>query len=475
MIPPLYAHQQTALDLLKDQTAFALLMDMGTGKSRVIIEDWLRQDNMNLLVIAPKGVYRNWRGELDAYIPEEIKPSILVSHWVSGANKKDRISISNILKHWHGHRRVFLINIESLSSVKDAISAANVFVSSGDTMVVVDESTRIRNFDSKRTKTVIALGQKATMKRILSGLIAPRSPIDVYSQFFFLDWRILGFRNFYSFKARYAILKKVDFGGPRPAEIIVGYRNIDELKDKIKPFSYRVLKDECLDLPPKVYTERSVELSSEQARAYRDLKNTATHMLENGEYVTRTMAITMMQSLHQITYGHVKDDNGIVREIDASPRDDEMLAAIEECVGKVIIWACFRDTIVRICRLLRKEYGDESVVEYWGDTGGDERELAKYRFQNDPECRFFVGNQSTGGIGITLTAANMVIYYANSFDLEHRLQSEDRAHRSGLTHSVTYVDLVTQDTIEEKILMALRKKIDIAATITGEEAREWIR
>ena len=429
---------------------------------------------MSLLVIAPKGVYRNWRGEIEKSTTEEQRKSIIIGHWVSGGNKKDKEQLRHILTPWPNTRRVFLVNVESLSTVADAKKAVQTFLKSAPTMMVIDESTRIKNNSSKRTKTVIDLGELATVKRILSGLVAPRSPMDLFSQFYFLDWRILGFRNYYSFRARHAILKKMVFGG-RSVDTIVGYQNLEELQTKIAKNSFRVMKDDCLDLPPKIYTERFVELSEEQQKIYNDLKKNATSELNSGEFVTSTTAIALMQRLHQVTYGHVRDDLGNITQIDASPRENALMEILEECQGKAIIWANYRVTISRLRQLIIDEYGEEALVEYWGNTSDDDREIAKHRFQNDPKCRFFLGNPSTGGIGITLTAANYMVYYSNSFDLEHRLQSEDRAHRAGLRHPVTYVDLVAKGTIDEKVLKALRSKMDLASLLTGESAREWVR
>lgn len=340
--------------------------------------------------------------------------------------------------------------------------------------VLVHNSTKIRGYNSARTKTVIDLGQKAKYRRILSGLITPKSPMDLYSQFQFLNWRILGYRNFFSFRARYAITKRMSFGG-RKFEQIVGYRNIEELQEKIAPYSYRVLKKDCLSLPEKIYLERAVELSPEQQKIYKELAHKAVTVLQGGEFVTSTTAIDMLQRLHAVTYGHVRDDTGEIRNIDAGPRDQQLLEAIEESNGKVIIWANFRHTLARLIKLLKEEYGEETVVDYWGNTTAEDRVKAVDRFQNDSSCRVFVSNPSTGGMGITLTEASTVIYYANSFDLEHRMQSEDRAHRIGQKNSVVYVDLVSKGTIDEKILKALRNKINLAATITGESARDWIR
>lgn len=472
----LYDHQKEALDLLAKHDNFAILMDMGTGKTCVTILDWLRRGDLNLLVIAPKSVYRNWYGELEKFIPEEIKKSILVSHWVSGGKKVEKEAIQRILKPWSNYRRVFLINVEAFSGVSEAIKATKAFIASGPCMLVIDESTRIRNHGSNRTKEIINIGGESGVKvrRILSGLVAPNSPMNLFSQFYFLDWRILGFRNYYSFRSRYAVMKKTYVSG-RSFDQIVGFQNMEELQRKVLSRSFRKLKSDCLDLPEKIWVERSVELSPEQAKAYKELQKKATTMLSDGSHVTTTLAISLLLRLHQITYGHVRDDLGNIKELDASPRENELMELLQECDGKTIIWACYRPTILRLKNLISREFGDESLVEFWGGISGDQREISKDRFQNDPSCKFYLGNPSTGGIGVTLTAAKQVVYFCNDFDLEHRSQSEDRAHRIGLDHSVTYVDLVAKGTIDEKILDALKRKIDLAAAVTGESIREWIR
>lgn len=467
----LYAHQEEALRLMEGKDAFALLLDMGLGKTCVTIQDWIRRPGTNLLVVAPKGVFRNWAGEIEKFKGDQ---QIKIAHWVSGGNQTQKRLISDIIKPDPTKRRAYLVNVESLSTVKDAIKSCYDFIVSGPTMMVVDESTSVKSPKSKRTQTILGLGVKAKYRRILSGLITPNSPLDLFSQLQFLDWRILGFQNFYSFRARHAIMKKMSFGW-RNIDVVVGYRYLDELQEKLSHFSYRKLKEECLDLPPKIYTERSVELSLEQQRVYKELVKNATSQLDSGEYVTSTTAVGLLTKLHQVICGHVKDDQGNVRGLDATPREDGLLQILEESQGKIIIWANYRHSIQRLIKLIGDVYGKESLVHYWGDTGDEDRELAKLRFQEDPSCRFFIGNQEVGGLGITLTKARYTIYYCNNFNLEDRLQSEDRPHRIGLEHSEVYIDLVTRGTVEEKILKALRGKMNIAAQITGEMVREWIR
>jgi SNF2 family DNA or RNA helicase len=178
--------------------------------------------------------------------------------------------------------------------------------------------------------------------------------------------------------------------------------------------------------------------------------------------------------LHQIVCGHVKLDDDRVVEV-PSKRIEELLSVIEEAPDKVIIWANYRHDIDAIKLALQKEYGMNAVGTYYGDTDDDERARVVKEFQDpDSELRFFVGNPRTGGYGLTLTAADTVVYYSNSFDLEVRLQSEDRAHRIGQTRSVTYVDLISPGTVDEKIVKALRGKIDIANEVLGEEMKSWL-
>jgi SNF2 family DNA or RNA helicase len=203
------------------------------------------------------------------------------------------------------------------------------------------------------------------------------------------------------------------------------------------------------------------------------MKSMALSQFEGG--VTSTVnALTQLMRLHQIVCGHVKLDNGEVIEL-PNNRIGELMSVVEETDGKIIIWANYRHDIEAIKLALSKEYGMNSVGMYYGDTDDDERKRVLEEFQKpNSEMRFFVGNPSTGGYGLTLTAAHTMVYYSNSFDLEKRLQSEDRAHRIGQTKNVTYIDLIAVGTIDEKIVKALRDKIDIATQVMGEDFKQWL-
>jgi SNF2 family DNA or RNA helicase len=297
--------------------------------------------------------------------------------------------------------------------------------------------------------------------------------MDLYSQCEFLGPRTLGFDSFYAYQGRYAVINRRQFGQHQFNQI-VGYRHLEELSEKVDKFSYRVLKKDCLDLPEKSYTVRYVSMTPEQVKMYNELRDEALTLLDNGELVTVQNVMTQMLRLQQVLSGHLMTDEGELIELETK-RLDAVLEILEETSGKVILWSRFRNDIQRLEKLLEEKFPTQ-VASYYGDTPDDERQEIVTKFQDpDSGLRFFIGNPATAGYGLTLTEANTVIYYANDFNLETRIQSEDRCHRIGQQNPVTYIDLITEKTIDEKIVQALRNKIDIGAKVMGEEAREWLQ
>jgi SNF2 family DNA or RNA helicase len=240
----------------------------------------------------------------------------------------------------------------------------------------------------------------------------------------------------------------------------------------VKKFSYRVLKEDCLDLPPKNFIKRHIVLTSDQRKVYEQMKKQAISVL-NGKVSSTMTVLTQLMRLHQITCGHFTADDGSVQNLDNN-RIKELMDILEETDGKAIIWANYQRDVNEIIKNIVKKYGEGSIVDYYGLTPQDERQDNIRKFQNGDECRFLVGTPQTGGYGITLTKANTVIYYSNGYDLEKRLQSEDRAHRIGQKKNVTYIDIICEDTVDEKIVKALRDKINIASEVLGEELKAWI-
>jgi SNF2 family DNA or RNA helicase len=371
------------------------------------------------------------------------------------------------------HLRIFVMNVEALSTPRGTKAALMFLQKYPDNIMIIDESTTIKNRKATRTKNILALADYAKYKRILTGSPVTKSPMDLFSQCAALSNDALGFTSYYAFQNRYALVQKRKMGN-RAFQEIVGYRRLDELNEKLDLFSNRILKEECLDLPDKVYIRRDVELTEEQKRVYKQMKKLALAKLDNGELATTASVLTQIMRLQQICCGFLQPDEGEIQPIENN-RLKELLEITDELQGKAIIWASYTHGIQQIASALRDRFGPEAVATYYGETPHDERQEIVDRFQDpDSGLRFFVGQPLTGGYGITLTAANTVIYYSNSYDLAIRLQSEDRAHRIGQRNNVTYIDLVSPGTIDEKVLKALRSKIDLAGQVLGEDAREWL-
>ena len=305
----------------------------------------------------------------------------------------------------------------------------------------------------------------------MTGSPVTKNPLDLYTQCQFLDIHHLGHDSYYSFRNRYALMKSANISG-RSINLVIGYQNLSELSDKLKPFSYRVLKEDCLDLPDKIYMKREIQLTAEQQKLYKQMRKEALATL-NGKTVTTMTALTQLMRLHQITCGHFSADDGTIQEV-KNNRLAELLDVLEEVEGKAIIWAHYQHDVRNIFKILEEKFGPGSVVHYYGKTLPEQRDYAIKNFKNNDKVSFFVGTPQTGGYGITLTEANSVIYYSNGYDLEKIMQSEDRAHRIGQKKTVTYVDIIAEETVDTKIVKSLRKKIDIASKVMGEELRDWI-
>ena len=470
-----FDHQLSTLERCWSSDYYALFMEMGTGKSKVAI------DNMavlyeagkikSALIVAPKGVYDNWiRAEIPTHMPDRTNTQIV--RWTPAKTAKFAEELNEIISEAFEGLKIFVMNVEALSTPRGFEAAESFLKSNPDNMFIIDESTTIKNRKAARTKSVVGLSKLSPYRRILTGSPITQSPMDLFSQCLFLDPGALGFKSYYAFQNRYAKMQRRNMGA-RSFNQITGYQRLDELTKKLDYFSTRILKEECLDLPPKTYIRRDVELTPEQARLYKQMKTMALAQLETGDLSTTANVLTQIMRLQQICCGFFQPDDGTIQSI-KNNRLPELLDIVEEVSGKTIIWATYTHDINTITEELQKKYGPRAVAKYNGDTPQDERQGIVERFQdkNDP-LRFFVGQPRTGGYGITLTAAGTVIYFSNSYDLEIRLQSEDRAHRIGQKNRVTYIDLVSPKTIDEKILGALRDKIDIAGEVLGEKARTW--
>ena len=469
-----FAHQLKAWNLSKDAVEFALFMDMGTGKSKVAIDTaaylYMKGEIDTLVVLGNKGSYKNWViNEIPAHMPDCIPT--LGTYWESSPNLMLQTTY-DMMGIPIKSLKIFVMNIEAVA-FKKAFDVVSTIVSQNKTMIVIDESTTIKNEHAQRTKAAIKLGTMAKYRRILTGEPISNSPLDIWAQAKFLSPGLLGFSSFFSFKSYYAKLGEMR-SGYRQFKVVNGYKNLKELETNIAKWSFRIKKEECLDLPPKVYQTYTITMPPEQKRMYDALKEESAIALSAESIVTTPLAITKLLRLHQLACGHLVDDLGKVLTVNNN-RISALQEILEECSGKVIIWATYRKDIEMIANTIKKEYGDDSIVSYFGDTSIHDREDAVTEFQNrDSPVRFFLGNPKTGGYGLTLTAATTVVYYSNNYELEVRLQSEDRCHRIGQTQSVTYIDIVTEGTVDEKIIKALRCKKKVSAEVLGDTWREWI-
>jgi len=467
-----YAHQLKALQMSWDREVFAYFMEMGTGKSKVLIDNMAmlydRGKINGALIIAPKGVYKNWYdSELPIHLASHIETKI--GFWKAMRSKSEDKELNKVFSTGV-ELHILIMNVEAFST-KKGLEFAQKFLWSHNALITVDESTTIKNPGASRTKNIIKLSRYAKYKRILTGSPVTKSPLDLYTQCFFLNPDLLDHSSYYTFRTRYALMRNINVGA-RSVNVVVGYKNLAELSEKLKPFSYRVLKDDCLDLPPKTFLKRTIQLSDEQKRIYKQMKTLALAEL-NGKITTTVNVITQLMRLQQITCGHFTADDGSVQLL-KNNRVDELMDVLEEVEGKAVIWAQFRQDIRTIVASIEKKYPG-SVVTYYGDTTTDERQNAIKLIQDkDSKVRFLVGTPQTGGYGITLTGASTMIYYSNGYDLEKRQQSEARIDRIGQEKPMTYIDIICEDTVDDKIVLSLRKKVNIATEIMGEELKAWI-
>lgn len=469
-----YQHQLEALKKANNKDFFAFFMEMGTGKSKVCIDDICinyLDKNINCgIIIAPKGVYRNWSQlEIPKHVSDTIEYDIIV--WSPNDTIKNKIHLKKIFEN-NDKLKFFVINIEAFRT-KKAVKFVQKVLETNQCIMAVDESTVIKNPQALQTKNILSLKKLIKKRRILSGMPVTKSPMDLFSQCYFLDPTMLGFESYYAFRSRYAILQTRTTSS-HSFQQIVDYKNLDELNEKLNVYSSRVLKKDCLDLPDKVYVKRFVELTPAQQKAYDEMKREAMTIV-NDDLVNVTTVLAQITKLQQICCGFIIDSSGEPQYIENN-RYEALMDLLEEASGqKVVIWANYRFDIKSILKKIRETYGYESAKGFYGDTKDTERQEIVTEFQDpDSKLQYIVANPRTAGYGLTLTQSSTVIYFSNSYDLEIRMQSEERVHRIGQTNKCTYIDLVTEKTVDEKIIKSLRKKINISSEVMGEDLKNWL-
>lgn len=460
-----FPHQLEAFYISRDREAYGFFMEMGTGKSWVgvnTIRYLAKVHGVNrVLILAPNGVHKQWITE---QIPEHMEDDFAfkATWYESSKTKTVKDRLKKVMEH--DGCQIIAQHIESMSHSSGADFAED-FCKSGKTLIILDESSRIKSPTSARTKNVLKLRQYSAFRRIMSGTPITKGVEDLYSQFLFLDPAILGYSSFFTFRTRFC-----NMGGFEGRQI-VSYRNIPELQKRVDGHTYRKTKEECLDLPEKIFTIRSVEFTSEQLTLYTQIKDKYMAELTEGLVVDLPLAITRMLRLQQILSGHFPNpETGEMIHVPTN-RTDALIDVLEEAgESKVIVWGKFTHDIDEISRRLTAE--GIGYVVYTGNTSPTGRTDSIERFRNDPTCKVFLGNPAAAGIGLNLTVANVVVWYSTTFNLDEYLQANDRCHRIGQKWPVTYVTLTTPGSLDVKIAKALQKKKGVADMVL--DIREFL-
>lgn len=519
-------HQLRAFKLMEGKAAFALLMEQGTGKTKVIIDDtaraWSENSIDGLMVFAPNGVHTKWVTiELPKHMPDWVP--YRAAYYSAGASKTHQQTIEALFIPSAITEarplRVLTMNYEALAT-REGKGLFDRFTTTFRCIGVLDESQRTKNPSAIRTKEILKRRLRFPLRRIMSGTPVTRAPFDVFSQYQFLDPHILRTNSFVAFKSEYAemldennwLVKKVRQGqrwrrkDGTPSERIPQimardengmpiYRNLEKLQRLIAPHSFRVLKSECLDLPAKIYDTIPFELTPRQRQMYDQMERTKRAeitdfisglvaagrreglsreqaLMESRELIVQNK-LSAMAKLQQITCGYLKLEDGEVmrmfKNVMDNPRNQVLMESVEDAAdGGIIFWAPHRDKINQIIECLNEGYESNQIVRYDGSVSKEQRMRNVDDF-SDGKARFFVGNPASGGTGLTLNYGKTVYYYSSDFNLEHRLQSEDRNHRIGQDRGIRYYDLSAIDTIDQLIAQSNQLKKNIADIITGDE------
>jgi SNF2 family DNA or RNA helicase len=485
-----WAHQRRALEVLRGRKGFALLAAMRTGKTCVTLTDfgqlWAAGEVDDLLIVAPAGVYRTWVGEIEKHVGEPLGSRLRVKAWAAseGTGKANALRWEAFMNP--GQPRCLLVNVEALSTVKRVRDLVLAYCRQRRVYAAIDESTTIKSARSRRARFLVQLiAPLCRYRRILTGLVAPRDPGDVFMQFEFLKPACLGFASYMAFQARYAVTTQGYGRGSQPGTTqqytkIVGWRDQDDLKRRMAEVSFRVRLQDCTDLPPKIYQTREVELTPEQDRIYEELHKYACVQLSEQVWVSATQAATQVLRLHQVLCGHVGDETGVRREVETN-RVAVLLDLLTEWDqgGKAVIWCAYDQDVKAVTAALHETYGAGTVARFWGGNRPT-REDEERAFLTEPLCRFMVATAAAGGRGRTWANADLVVYFSNDYSLEHREQSEERTQAIGKSNSVLYVDLVAKrrngtQTVDDTILYCLRNKMTMAALLQGDGWRKWVR
>lgn len=469
-------HQAEEFTEHRDTPQRALLWEPGTGKSKSGIDKmaylWLTGKIDTVIVMAKKGEYTNWKYvELPEHMPPEVP--YVCEVYRSGLKEWEKQKLRDLAKSDPDRLRILNINIESMSHEGGKVALAFAASRRKNMMFILDESTSVKNRKAVRSKEVIKLARKAMYRTIMTGTFATHSPLDVWGQTLVLGEGLLGTTNFYSFKSTYCT-EEIQYFGSKNFKKITGYKRLDDLNSRIKTFASIRTREECFDLPPKIYKKIDVQLTEEQSDMYKDMRDLALAELGDNTIVEATSALEIISKLDQIAVGQIKLDDGSYRILNNN-RVESVLSRLEDSNSKAIIWCNYKGMLEHMYAEIRKNWHPSKVARFYGGVPDEEREDAVRKFQDSgSELQWIVANQQSLGYGRTLTLGKENHYVSNGYNLEHRLQSEDRTMRLGQTDSVLYNDYFSRGTVNEKIYVNLRAKKSVMAQILGTSLREWI-
>jgi SNF2 family DNA or RNA helicase len=484
-----YEHQKALLHNTMDLASYALFWEMGVAKTKPVIDTighLFESGEINgALVVAPKAVAPNWTNDEipDHFGVEPDRYRVFLWNTDKANGKGYQEKLAEFLATPPDKLAILVMSYDAIMTERKKNTArgllkgkeaAKKLLVGRRCMFVLDESARIKGPNTKRTKRVMSAGKYAPFRRIMTGTPVPNSPFDVYTQLKFLDpdvWKRMGCGTFAAFKAMFGVwIEHERKDSSQRFQQLVDYQNLAILNKVVDRMGERLLKDDVLDLPPKLYDKRTFDMTPEQKRIYGELKREFIIWLDNGDMITAPLAITRMLRLQQVTSGYCPTDDGGVLRITPNARLTCLMDLLEDVPHQAIVWAKFQDDIDQISEAI----GHDNCVVYDGRVSQVDREVRRAAFKAG-EVQYFVANPAAAGEGLTLHMAKTVVYYNSTYKLGDRLQSEDRAHRAGMDdRPVQYIDIIARGTIDAAILRALRTKVDLAAQVTGDRIRQWI-
>ena len=449
-----YAVQKKALELSEGKLGFCFLKEMGTGKSADALNEYIEYRELglieHLIITCPNSLKRNWRDEIEKWgvdVEVVIWPSKPKFIW---KDKKQTQQVSKPICWVFNYEAMMFSGGEELHN----------FMRENKCMWTLDESSRIKNFNAKTTKSIISMSPVAHVKRILTGTPMSQSVMDLWAQLRFIG-ELVGV-NPYAFRNHYAIM------GGYMGKQVVGAKNEVELQKLLSTCAFQAKKKDWTDLPDKIYTTRHVDMIKPQQDAYNDMKRDFLLMMKDSTVITAQMVITQLNKLQQISRGFIYDDERDAQtlvEPEKNPCIDVIKEVLDEIDGKIVVMAQYRHSM----SVLYKALYAYDPARITGGMTDDELAEEKRKFNETETCRVIVTQIGVGGIGHTLLGTNAhrcstMIFYENTFSLEKRKQAEDRIHRYGQDKACLYIDIATS-AVDRKLSQALQRKDDLVKSV----------